>query len=189
MSILEQFQKQVELDRQQENYDLSNTDELKSMTEDEYEEYKRTIDDLREQMYVDVPKQMSTRIEAPSFPNSLVDVKKKENETANRMDEVMTTNEDGERTFDGHRVYKTEELETHIDEIQGNLRLAIKRAKCPICGEDLESVIPTMYNPFNFNPVTPVKCKHCGEQYMVDYSYPRLVVLDENNNEIKINWY
>lgn len=185
-SILEQYQKQVQSDRVEETYHHDNAENNLQMTDEEYEYYKQTIDDLREQMYENIPKEMSSRVVNKSYPKSLIE---KETEPDKFAGDVTDTDNNGEHIFNETKVYKSDELETRIEEIHGNLRLAIKHAKCPLCGNELESAVPTMYNPFNFEPLTPIKCKHCGGQYTVDYAYPRLVVLDDNNNEVKVNWY
>lgn len=59
----------------------------------------------------------------------------------------------------------------------------VKRAYCPECGEELISKLPPMFNPFTQERQCIHECK-CGVKYNLDYSYPRIVFVDKDNNEI-----
>lgn len=62
--------------------------------------------------------------------------------------------------------------------------IQIKHAYCPECGEELISKLPPMFNPFTGERQCIHKCGKCSKSYNLDYSYPRLVFLDEQSNEI-----
>ena len=63
--------------------------------------------------------------------------------------------------------------------------VAIKRAYCPHCGEEIISNMPVMINPYTLERIGRYDCK-CGARLNLDYSYPRVVYMDENMKEIKV---
>lgn len=60
----------------------------------------------------------------------------------------------------------------------------VKHAYCQECGEELISDVPPMINPYTLEHICRVKCNKCGKLYNLEYAYPRLVLLDNNGNEI-----
>ncbi len=175
-SILEQYQKQVQDDRVGETYDHENAENNLQMTDEEYEYYKQTIDDLREQMYENVPKEMKSRIENKSYPKSLL------------KDEAQTEHQPNENINNHEPKFNEEELNSideHYISFTGNSY--IKRAYCPYCEEEIITKNPTMYNPFNFEPICIYKCPKCEHEYRIDGSYPRFYILDPNNKSVKLH--
>lgn len=175
-SILEQYQKQVQDDRVGETYDHENAENNLQMTDEEYEYYKQTIDDLREQMYENVPKEMKSRIENKSYPKSLL------------KDEAQTEYQSNENINNHAPIFSEEELNS-IDEHYASFTVNsyIKRAYCPYCGEEIITKNPTMYNPFNFEPICIYKCPKCEHGYKINGSYPRFYILDPNNKSVKLH--
>lgn len=185
-SILEQYQKQVQDDRVGETYDHENAENNLQMTDEEYEYYKQTIDDLREQMYDNVPKEMKSRIKNKSYPKSLIKetpVEEIKDKGTNVREQTMDDNGEfhSKGDFDMNSLNITIEELGCIDPSINKKRFVIIHAKCPFCGEEIKSLIPTMYNPFNYKPTTPYKCEHCGNQYHNDFGYPHIAIMDENN--------
>ncbi len=163
MGLLDDYQKQLEEDRLNENYDLENAN---PMTDEEYEAYKNEVDSIREQMR-EQESLKSTRVENKSYPNSEIGVKQ-------------------EVQYNEH-VYTMDELNVVENELSKiGLKLSLRTAKCPFCGADIISKAPTMVNPFTFETRTPYTCESCGSNFMTDRAYPQVVVTDENNNEIKV---
>lgn len=62
--------------------------------------------------------------------------------------------------------------------------ITVKRAYCEECGEELISAIPPMFNPYTLERICKHTCKKCGKEYNLEYAYPRLVIKDNNGNEI-----
>lgn len=62
-------------------------------------------------------------------------------------------------------------------------KVVVKQFKCPKCGKYIVSESPVMYNPFTLEKIAKHECG-CGFKCNLEYAYPRLMVLDENGNEI-----
>lgn len=62
-------------------------------------------------------------------------------------------------------------------------KVVVKKFKCPECGKDIVSKSPVMYNPFTLEKIAKHECE-CGFKCNLEYAYPRLMVLDENGDEI-----
>ena len=184
-SILEQYQKQVQNDRVGETYDHDNAENNLQMTDEEYEYYKQTIDDLREQMYENVPKEMKSRVENKSYPKSLLNTEPPAEYKTNEI--ILNINGDKNLPPDGMKFSEEElnSIDEHYISFTGNSY--IKRAYCPYCGEEIITKNPTMYNPFNFEPICIYKCTKCKHEYRIDGSYPRFYILDPNNNSVKLH--
>lgn len=163
MGLLDDYQKQFEEDRLNENYDLENAE---PMTDEEYEAYKKEVDSLREKIR-EQETNKSTRVENKSYPNSEIDA----NNPPRYEDHIYTMNE-------------LNIVENELNEV--GLKLSLRTAKCPFCGADIISKAPTMVNPFTFETRTPYTCENCGANFMTDKAYPQVVVTDENDNEIKV---
>ncbi len=196
-SILDLYQKQVHQDRMNETYDISDPDDDVHMTKDEYERYIQTVDNLREQMYENIPKETNTRVESKTYPKSILkseQVGDSGQELANEKIDGHEGMKDENSDFHSKGEFNMETLHTTIEELGcidpsvNKKRFVIIHAKCPFCGEEILSTIPTMYNPFNFKACTPYKCGHCGSQYHNDYSYPFIALIDENNKIIRNNF-
>lgn len=56
------------------------------------------------------------------------------------------------------------------------------RAFCPKCGKEIFNDAPVMFNPFSHQKVNMYKCE-CGFEANLEYAYPRVVFVDENNKE------
>ena len=66
-----------------------------------------------------------------------------------------------------------------------NVQLVVKRAYCPKCGKEIVSKTPVMFNPFTFEKICKYDCE-CGFKANLAYAYPRLVVVDENGEEVNV---
>lgn len=78
-----------------------------------------------------------------------------------------------------------EEIETsNMFKIEDDIKFQVKRVFCEECGEELISNAPPLFNPFTFEKICKHTCTKCGKVYNFEYAYPRLVILDNNGNEI-----
>lgn len=66
-----------------------------------------------------------------------------------------------------------------------NPMVAVKRAYCPECGKEIVSTMPVMINPYTMERIGRYDCS-CGARLNLEYSYPRVIYLDENMNEMKV---
>ena len=151
-NILERYKKQLEIDRQNENYSMPKSNANETLVEnegyegEEMEQYKKVIDEYR----------------------------KSDTETLDaykRYHEVFTDMTEKELDANGH---------TKIEEVKIN----VKRAFCPKCGEEIISKLPSMFHPFTGQKIVRYDCG-CGARYNLECSYPRLIVTDNEGNEIK----
>lgn len=94
-----------------------------------------------------------------------------ENQYQKKMSEMKTMTEEEMETSG---MFKT------LDDI----KLQVKHAFCEDCGEELVSNAPPLFNPFTFEKICKHTCTKCGKVYNFEYAYPRLVILDNNGNEI-----
>lgn len=62
-------------------------------------------------------------------------------------------------------------------------KLVVKKFKCPKCGKEIISKSPVMYNPFNLEKIAKHECE-CGFKCNLDYAYPRMILTDDNGEEI-----
>lgn len=59
----------------------------------------------------------------------------------------------------------------------------VRRVYCPECGKELTSKNPLMLNPFTGQRIAKHECS-CGYKANLEYAYPRIVFVDENNEEV-----
>lgn len=161
MGILDTFKKQKEIDKLSENY---YTEGVENMTPEELEEYKKTVDEMREEMESPVHTN-GTRIVNKSYPKFETENKNEETEVIKEKD-LNIEDEFLFKAENGYSVY-------------------LRHAKCPECGTEIVSKTPTMYNPFNFEHFSRFTCECCQKDFVFEYSYPRIVMFDLNNNEVK----
>ena len=109
-----------------------------------------------------------------------IDYYKKEEERMNELDI-----EKQYQKF--HQMYvkvTEEELIKNDLTVDNNVRVVVRRVKCPTCGKELVSQTPVMYNAFTQEKIAKHDCE-CGYKCNLEYAYPRVVFVDENNNEVK----
>lgn len=78
-------------------------------------------------------------------------------------------------------------LENNLIKTDSINSLYVKRAYCPECGKELTTKFPSMFNPFTQEKQCIHECTTCGIKYNLDYAYPRIAFMDENNNEIFVH--
>lgn len=165
-SILEQFKMQLENDRNKENYDFPTENENGfGMTDEDVEEYRQALDDLREQIYVEVPKEMLLRVENRSYPKSLIKNERFESGDINFYDENVLSTENEQLGVFGFNGYE----------------MRLVRAKCPICGVEIVSSDSTANSDGRYMHV----CSACGNRYLLEKKYPR-VAFFKDDKEIKV---
>jgi uncharacterized protein with PIN domain len=102
--------------------------------------------------------------------DDLIDNTKKEDKTEtiiNEINDIETFTHDKLKTYD-----------------EEPWRIMIKRAKCPYCGGELVSRMPTMYNPFSFEASCVCECIDCHKVIKTDKAYPHVTVWGHNGEEI-----
>jgi len=80
----------------------------------------------------------------------------------------------------------TEPPRTHLAEAELNterteVKTVLVRAFCPHCGREIKTK-PPYYNPSNLKMVCMYDCE-CGLRSELDNAYPRVVFVDNENNE------
>jgi len=60
----------------------------------------------------------------------------------------------------------------------------VKRAYCPKCGKEIINIVPPLYSPFNFEKVNRFECD-CGWKANLEYSYPRVIFVADNGEQIE----
>lgn len=83
-----------------------------------------------------------------------------------------------------HEMYKSvkeDELKTEVI----NPIVAIKRAYCPECGNEIISQYPVMYDGFTGQKIVKYDCE-CGAKFNLEHAYPRVMFLDDKMNEMKV---
>ena len=161
MGILDSFRRQKEIDKLSENY---YTEGVENMTPEELEKYKKTVDEMREKMESPVHTD-GTKIVNKSYPNFDSNVSHEEYE------KILEKN----LTIEDEFLFKTET----------GYSVFLRHAKCPECGTEVISKTPTLYNQFNFEHFSNFTCGCCQKNFCFEYSYPRIVMLDLDNNEVK----
>lgn len=79
--------------------------------------------------------------------------------------------------------YKIVVKESEIKTEKIDVRPVLVKGYCPKCGKEIVSICPPMYNPFTFEKRNVHKCGNCGWTGNLEYSYPRIVFVDADNNE------
>lgn len=83
-----------------------------------------------------------------------------------------------------HEIYKSvTEAELKTDVV--NPMVAVKRAYCPECGREIISKYPVMYDGFTGQKIVRYDCE-CGAKFNLEHSYPRVMFLDDNMQEMKV---
>lgn len=145
MGILDNYKKQLEIDKEKENNDFP---EDSSLSEEQRKDYEKCLNELR------------------NHSEDMENVyQRKKAEMRQLKEEDM--NKSG--------LIKGEDIH----------RVIVVHAFCEDCGEELISNAPPMFNPFTFEKVCKHVCSKCGKIYNLEYAYPRLGFLNENNEEIK----
>lgn len=96
-----------------------------------------------------------------------------ENQYNSRMSEMVKINEQ-EMIEQG--LIKNEEIK----------KIYVKRAYCQECGKELLSNGQPLLNPFTFEKICKHTCSECGKVYNLEYAYPRLVIENNNGDEIPV---
>lgn len=65
-----------------------------------------------------------------------------------------------------------------------NVNVVVKHVYCPNCRKELISKQPLMFNPYTGEKIAKHECP-CGYKANLEYSYPRVMFVDDNGNEIK----
>lgn len=155
MGILDEYMKQREIDS--ENIDNNVPIDGIKMSDEDYDRYCIRLNEIRKEI------DESEKIYNPST-----------NENKNTFtDDVMMS-------MFNMSYNKTTESELNV--VSDEVRPVIKRAYCPKCGNEIISMSPVIFNPFTMERICRYDCK-CGWKANLDYAYPRVVFVDNDNNE------
>ena len=136
MSILDDYQKQIEIDES--TFDYGDCDE----------DVKKRIQEIKDD------------------PNDMANIFKKFNSEFPKYDEYRL----------GVEKCLTDDP---------NVKIIVRHAYCPSCGKEIISKVPVMFNPYTHEKIAKYECE-CGFKANLDFSYPRLVFLNEKGDEIKV---
>lgn len=159
-------------------------EEKKSMTENELAEFEEKIANERE--IIEEHEKTMVRHDESEFIMDERDID--ENVEDDNYPEADDPNELMKQTNDfmdplGKDVFDVVVKESEIKTERFDVRPVLVRGYCPKCGKEIISVCPPMYNPFTFEKKNIHKCGSCGWMGNLEYSYPRIVFVDANNNE------
>ena len=163
MGILDQYKKAIE--EETENMDFPSGDT--TLTENDREEYEKTLTKMR--------RGYSTEEVNEAIENSKKNMNELDETHNGGMNETAIKMR-FERVKDTELSDKGLLKESPISDIK------IIRAYCPICGKELISKSPALYNPFSMEKVCIHEC--CGKRFNLDKTYPHIAYYDENGEEI-----
>ena len=118
----------------------------------------------------------------------------KENQRA-KYEKVLNELRNNSKSIEKQYQKKMSEMKTMTEEQMqeanmfkkvDDIHFFVKQAYCEDCGEELISNAPPLFNPFTFEKVCKHTCTKCGKIYNFEYAYPRLVVTDNNGNELPV---
>lgn len=151
-SILDNYKKQLEEDRLNEDMDF----DMPSFNDDVADSFSKNVD----------PEAVAKRVkELRSDPND--------------MENMFKFNQEYPR------VTEAELEEKDSTKIDDDVKIKIKRAYCPNCGKEIVSKAPLLFNPFTFEKIAKYECE-CGAKFNFEHSYPRVMYVNSNGEEIKI---
>lgn len=167
MGILDQYKKMLEEEREQENMDFPTNSEL---SENDREAYEAALNKIRKADF------------------SKEEVEEAINNSRKNMDDFGEYHDGGKN----ERIMQIQQpTKISDDELRSNDLLKIDsisdikviRAYCPKCGKELIAKAPPMYNPFTMEKMCLHEC--CETKYNLDNTYPHIIFLDNDGNEIK----
>lgn len=166
MGILDQYKKA--LDEEDRNMELPES-YMNQMSGDERNAYEAELNKLRNAEFSD--EEIREAIE-----NSKRNMMELDDEHDGGINEQAMRINIPERLTDEDLMEKGLLKSAHVSDIR------VIRAYCPICGRELVSKAPAMYNPFTMEKMCIVEC--CGKKFNVDKPYPHIGYFDENGEEI-----
>ena len=102
-------------------------------------------------------------------------------DTAKAVNELRSSELDMVNVY--RNAYPNADMTTFKTEISP-LKVGVKRIYCPKCGKEVITTFPERKNPVTGEIIQRFECE-CGYKCNLDGKYPKLVYLDEDNNEIK----
>lgn len=118
--------------------------------------------------------------ESTDNPNATIG-EKIDDEIAAAMREMRSSELDMVNSYRNN--YPNADMTTFKSEISP-IKVGIKRIYCPKCGKEVVTTAPERKNPVTGEVIQRFDCE-CGYKCNLDSKYPKLVYLDEDNNEIK----
>lgn len=164
MSILDQYKKAIEEEVQNNDFP-ENTD----LTENDKEAYEAVLKKLRNAEY-------STEEVNEAITNSKKNMDKLGDNHWGGLNE-------NSMKISMERVTDEELTEKNLLKMDSISDIKVIRAYCPICGKELISKAPPLYNPFTMCKVCIHEC--CGTKFNLDKTYPHIAFYGEDGNEIQ----
>lgn len=144
------------------------------------ENYKKQCEIDKKNINNDLPLDNDEMID-----NSKIDMKEYE-KTLNKL---RHSEDDMEQKYNKfHEKYikiSESQLKNDGNIIDEDIKIIVRRAYCPVCGKELVSQFPIIYNPFTKEKIAKYDCE-CGFTANLEYAYPRMVFIDKEGNEIKV---
>lgn len=153
MGILDDYKKQFELDAETQNNNAP-VDGI-NMTENEYDEYQKRLNEMR---------------------NEIKEADEKYNPSTSESNNNVFSSDVMGQFNEKYNKYTEAELKVTSEEVKP----IIKRAFCPKCGKEIINTAPVMFNPFTMDKICKYDCE-CGWKANLDYAYPRVVFVDKYN--------
>lgn len=125
------------------------------------------------------------------FPEDTFLTEEEREEYEKRLNEIRNDEHSIENQYEIRKTMLQEYKEDKLEELglikeTENVTFKVKHAFCENCGKELTTDMPPLFNPFTKEKICKHVCDNCGSYYNLEFSYPRLVVCDEEGNEINV---
>ena len=108
---------------------------------------------------------------------------------AKKVKELRESSDDMENLYkqfnqEYPRIKENEMDENGLTKMDENIKMMVKRAYCPNCKREIVSKVPLLFNPYTMEKIAKYECA-CGAKFNFEHSYPRIIYVDSDGNEIK----
>ena len=174
MGILDAYRADIEVNgNSSHNYDLP---ENTTMSEDyDKEGYKSALDEIRRKM-----DEYDNKGTIDGNNVEINDVTEEHGEDPYK--DFIKSDEDLvlQKFMEEYKFTSESSLKTTKQEVKP----MVIRAFCPVCGEEIANEVPVLYNPFTLKKVVKYECKTCNWKANLEYTYPRVVFVTAEGEEI-----
>lgn len=168
MGILDAYKTDVE--NTSDNYDLPN--DVNAGVEYDEAEYKARLDEMR--------RKMDEYDNHGTIDGTNVEIKDVTEDDPYR--DCIKSEDEALEKFMEQYPYTSE---SSLNTIKHVCTPVVIRAYCPVCGEEIVNKVPAMFNPFSLQKVIKYDCKHCGWKANLEHTYPRVVFVNSDGEEIE----
>lgn len=148
------------------------------------ENYKKQLeeDKHKEEKEFEMPKFEDNEIKSFASNVDVEDVKKKVKEMEDDPYDMSNIYKKFNREYP--KVTEKEYEEKGLLKTDEDVHVVIKRIYCPVCGKELISKNPIIYNPYTKEKIAKYDCE-CGYKCNHEYAYPRVAYINSKGEEIK----